>query len=515
MRKEYLCPTAVYWVAFFSVFLVGSVNVQGQSSMDKRKANRPNVIYVMADQLRHDAMGYAGNMKAKTPNLDKLAGESLNFTNCVSVSPVCAPHRASLLTGKYSSSTGMVVNELRINPNQTSIAHVVNDYGYNTGYIGKWHLYANEAGNHDEVRNAYIPPGPYRLGFNGEWKAFNFHHNNYSGYYFEDTPEKLQYEKAYEPEAQFDMAIDFVNRHANEENPFFLMLSVGVPHDPWRKEDVPEKYYEMFEEEEFRLPLSWKDSPDPLMDRNTDPHRWLNHWKKKIPEFKRGYHAQVASLDDYMGKLVRTLDSLGLSENTILVFSSDHGETFGENGRVYKMTFYEGAARIPFLIRWKGHIPEGLRSDALINTPDVMPTLLGLMDLPIPKEVEGMDLSHICLGKEGPEPEVAFLQGMGHTFLWNDGHEWRAVRDKRFTYATYLVDGSELLFDNQLDPLQMNNVIDDPYYASVYQDLKAKMQSKMEELNDEFKPSTWYKEHWVDENRNIISSAKGKFKSTN
>jgi arylsulfatase A-like enzyme len=175
------------------------------------------------------------------------------------------------------------------------------------------------------------------------------------------------------------------------------------------------------------------------------------------------------------------------------------------------MTFYEGAARIPFLIRWKGHIPAGLNSDALINTPDVMPTLLGLMDLPIPEGVEGMDLSSVCLGKGGKEPEIAFLQGMGHTFLWKDGHEWRAVRDKRFTYARYLIDGSELLFDNQKDPLQMNNVVDDPYYQDVYQDLKSKMKSKMEELNDEFKPSSWYRDKWIDESRNIISSAKGKF----
>jgi choline-sulfatase len=497
--------------AFLLMLFLGSNSLYSQNSTDVKKTKRPNVIYVMADQLRHDAMGYAGNHKAKTPNLDKLASESLNFTNCVSVSPVCAPHRASLLTGKYSSSTGMVVNELRINPNQKTIAHVVSNNGYNTAYFGKWHLYANEAGNHDKIRNAYIPPGPYRLGFDDEWKAFNFHHANYNGYYFENAPVKLQYDKPYEPEAQFDQAIDYVTEHANDENPFFMVLSVGVPHDPWRKEDVPEEYYNMFEDEEFRLPQSWQDTPDPLMDRNTDPERWLNHWKKKIPEFKRGYYAQVASLDDYMGRLMNTLEKSGIEENTIVVFSSDHGETFGENGRVYKMTFYEGAARIPFLIRWKGHIPAGLNSSALINTPDVMPTLLGLMDLPIPEGVEGMDLSSVCLGKGGKEPEIAFLQGMGHTFLWKDGHEWRAVRDKRFTYARYLIDGSELLFDNKKDPLQMNNVVDDPYYQDVYQDLKSKMKSKMEELNDEFKPSSWYRDKWIDESRNIISSAKGKF----
>ena len=266
----------------------------------------------------------------------------------------------------------------------------------------------------------------------------------------------------------------------------------------------------MFKDTSFKLPDNFQDTPDPYMDRNTNPERWEKYWMKEIPEMKRVYYAMVTSLDEYMGRLMAKLKELGIDENTIVIFSSDHGEMFGENGRVFKLTFYESAARIPLLIRWPGQIPAGLVSEATINTPDLMPTMLGLAGLTAPGEVEGMDLSHTCLGKPGPEPPFAFMQGMGHTFLWRDGHEWRAIRDKRFTYARYLIDGKECLFDNRQDPQQTKNLIGDPFYAGIHRNMKDAMETKMKDLGDEFKKVTWYRDNWLD-NRNIIRSARGDF----
>lgn len=472
---------------------------------------KPNLVYVFADQLRYDVFGFEGDEKAITPNIDKLAAEGVCFTNSVSVSPVCAPHRASLFTGKYTSSTGMVVNEIRMNPNHRTIAHVLNEGGYETGYIGKWHLWAAEAGGHNKVKNSYIPPGPYRLGFNGLWKSYNFHHNNFNSYYYEDEPEKIYYgEGVFEPEAQFDMAINFLKEHAGREKPFALFLSIGIPHDPWNKENVPEKYYNMFSDVEFPLPETMSDYPDQYMDRNTDPAKWLNYWKPNIPEFKRVYYAMNTALDTYMGRLTKALEDIDLTDNTILVFSSDHGEMFGENSRIYKMTFYDKAARIPFIIRWPDKIKKGRKEDACLNTPDIMPTLLGMMGFPVTGEVEGIDMSELVLTGKGEEPEFAFMQGMGHTYLWLDGFEWRAVRDKRYTYARYLRDGKELLFDNINDPLQKTNLVSNPDYADKLNEMRSKMASRMEELNDEFKQCTWYRDHWT-ENRVIKASARGRF----
>lgn len=487
-------------IIFIVFVLINNLGINAQNKVNKR----PNVIYVMADQLRHDVMGCSGDYKAHTPNLDRMAAEGLNVYNAVSVTPVCAPYRASLLTGKYTSSTGMVTNELRINPNQETIADALSAVGYQMGYIGKWHLWSNIAGNHDSIAAAYIPPGPYRLGFDGYWAAYNFHHENFKGYYFEDTDERKYYDKPYEPEAQFDLAMDFIAEKAGSKDPFALFLSIGVPHDPWTKDNVPKKYYNLFRDVEFRLPETWQDTPDPYMDRNTDQIKWLNYWKKEIPEQKRVYYSMVASIDDYMGRLYKKLDSLGIDDETMVIFTSDHGEMFGENGRVYKLTFYESAARIPFLIRWPNKIPKGLSSDVLLNTPDIMPTLLGMLDIDIPKSVEGMDFSEAFFGNLAPKKEVALMQGMGHTYLWEDGYEWRAVRSKTFTYAKYLVDGKELLFDNIKDPLQSHNLIKDPFYSEVLKKLKNAMKSKMDSLKDEFKPMSWYRKNWVDKNRNII-----------
>jgi arylsulfatase A-like enzyme len=135
-----------------------------------------NLIYVFADQLRRFSCGYAGDEFAHTPNIDRLARESLDVRNAASSTPVCAPYRATLMTGKYQSSTGMVINELRLSPEHECLGHVLSKGGYDTAYIGKWHLWANQLGHHDETINGFVPPGPYRLGFDQYWAAYNFNH---------------------------------------------------------------------------------------------------------------------------------------------------------------------------------------------------------------------------------------------------------------------------------------------------------------------------------------------------
>jgi arylsulfatase A-like enzyme len=132
----------------------------------------------------------------------------------------------------------MVINELRMNTRHTCLAHSLTRAGYDTGYIGKWHLYANQLGNHEDPKNSFVPPGPDRLGFDGYWAAYNFHHDYYRGYYHTDSPEKIVI-PGFEPDGQTDLAIDYVKRAAKSEKPFFLVLSVGTPHDPWVKDNVP------------------------------------------------------------------------------------------------------------------------------------------------------------------------------------------------------------------------------------------------------------------------------------
>ncbi len=475
---------------------------------------RPNIVYVLADQLGYGHCGYAGNLQAYTPSIDRLASQGVNFRQAVTSMPVCSAYRASLWTGKYTTSTGMVINELRMNPNHTCIAHVLTRAGYDTGYIGKWHLCANQLGNHLDPRNSFTPRGPYRLGFDGHWASYGFHHEYYGAYYHTESPEKIPYPKgAFEPDAQTDQAIEFVKSRANGEKPFCLILSVGTPHDPWRDGNVPKEDLERFRQTSFAPPPNYTEKLDPYGDA------WANrpHNPALIQREMRVYYAMTSNLDRNVGRLMQAVEEAGISEDTIFVFTSDHGEMFGSHGRRAKNIFYDEAARVPFVLRYPRRVRPGTVSDACLNTVDIFSTLLGLCGLgdATPKEVEGMDLSHLAMGKPGPEPEAALLMNTGACAAWEDGHEWRAIRDKRFTYAVYRgsekLPRRELLFDNVADPYQMTDLIDDPAHAQTAKRFREMLRDRMSDLNDTFPASTWYRGRWVDENRIIVASARGRF----
>lgn len=472
-----------------------------QDTMIKK---RPNLIYLFADQLRYQACGFAGDPFAQTPNMDRLANQGISFVNATSCSPVCAPYRASLLTGKYQSSHGLVINELRLSPNHQCFGHVLTDHNYQTAYIGKWHLWANELGNHDKARNAFVPPSPYRLGFDGYWAGYNFNHNSYNASYFNNTCQPIPY-KDYEPNAQTEMAIEFIKDVYLKDDPFALFLSWGPPHDPWHSENVPAEYADVFKDVDIPFRPNYSAGQDPYADT------WGNmgdDYANRLKDDMHGYYAQTANIDWNLGKIVEAIEQLGIVEDTILVFTSDHGEMFGSHGRCAKNIFYEEACRVPFLVRWSGEIPPESTTDTCLNTPDIMPTILSLMDLPVPSEAEGNNLSHSAYGRSGFEPDAAFLQGMGTTAAWRNGTEWRALRDKRYTYAVYRKDGKEYLFNNTTDPYQLTNLADNPSSRTQLKHYQDMLVERMRGLNDMFENCCWYRDHWTVD-RNIIRGAKG------
>jgi arylsulfatase A-like enzyme len=461
-----------------------------------------NLVYVFADQLRFDAIGCNGSPIAKTPNIDALSSRCLNLDNAVSGHPVCAPYRASLFTGKYTTSTGMVINEIRMNPNHRCFAHVLNDAGYETCYIGKWHLYAAQLGNHYDPKNSFIPKGPDRLGFDDCFAAYNFHHEYYApnAYYHLDTPEKI-YADGYEPTGMTDFAIDQLTRLSKGSKPFALFLSLGTPHDPWVPENVPPEYLEKFADAHIDLPPNYRGKNDPYADMWA---RFKRNERKALIDWMRVYHAMVAELDANVGKIAAALTSLGLDENTIFIFTSDHGEMFGAQGRRAKNIFYEEAVKVPFLMKWGSRLPKG-RADFCFNTVDIMPSLLTLMGLSYPVEVEGLDLSK-CLSGEADNEKGSLLMGTGPTAIFVNGYEWRAVRDKRYTYAVYLRDMNEFLFDRADDPHQMNNLAHNPDFQRIKDELRQDMYNQMAAINDGFWSNLEYRRHWI-KNRIIKKTA--------
>ncbi len=464
---------------------------------------KTNLIYIFADQLRYQSLGYTGDRNAITPNIDALCKESVNLCGAVSGHPVCAPYRASLLTGKYTTSTGMVINEIRMNTSHKTFAHVLNENGYETAYIGKWHMYAAELGNHYDPANSFIPKGPDRLGFNDYFNAYNFHHEYYgrSAYYHLDTPEKI-YCRKYEPDEQTDIAVEQLRRLSAGDKPFALFLSLGTPHDPWTADNVPAEYLEKFKDKEFELPPNYLPENDPHADE------WAKLSEKEreeLTEWMRVYYAMTANLDDNIGRLMAEIKALGLNQNTITVFTADHGELFGAHGRRAKNIFYEEAVRIPFLIKWEGRLQAGMKRDFVFNTVDIMPSLLSMMELEIPMEVEGKDYSACIEGREDTD-DGAFMMGTGPTAVFGDGYEWRAFRTRQYTYAVFKSDGQELLFDNGKDPYQMNSLIDNPEYKGIKENLKRRMREKMNEIGDGFENNSYYEKNWI-ENRIIKHTA--------
>ncbi len=489
-------------------------NTNAEATKPEQEAKRPNIVFVFADQMRADVLGYAGDTQAITPNIDRFAGQAMNFTEAVSVSPVSAPYRSSLLTGKYISSTGMIINEINLNLNHDFLAEVLTENGYNCGYIGKMHL-----------NDAYRRPnkkGPERYGFDDYWAGYTFWHESYKAFYTTDTEEEdnvmVDISGKYGPEEFTTLACNYMERASKEEKPFAMFLSWNPPHDPWVERNTDPACYARFKDAKFSLPENFKATPDPYMDRY--PGAYLNgkeSWKDEFingggyQETLRCYYAMNNSIDEQFGRIMAKIQELGIDDNTIVVFTSDHGEMFTSQGRMYKLTFYNEAARVPMLVRMPGG--KTGTSDVLINTPDIMPTLLGMAGLgdKIPAAVEGDDLSFVVKGGKGKEPEFALMQGMGHTHLWRDGFEWRAIRDHNYLYARYLRDGKEVFFDLNKDPMQMNDVSEEPNYASVLAQYRTKMAGKLASIKDEFKPCTWYRDNWMYKKFSVKAAAQGEF----
>ncbi len=413
-------------------------------------AKRPNVLFIFADQMRAFSMGCMGDKEIKTPNMDKLAKEGLTFTHAISGYPLCSPYRAMLLTGRYGHKTGEVGNEIELPASEITIAKALTQSGYKCGFIGKWHL---------EKTHAPFVPKERRLGFDAYWASRNLGGEQTGGFYCLDTPDEVPFE-GYEADVQTGLAIDFMKKHKAE--PFCLVMGWKPPHPP---RDVPKKFSDMY-------------PSDKLGQRANVPKDVDDRSNKTI------YYGQITSLDDNIGRIMKALDDLGIADNTIVCFSSDHGDMLASQGLQGKNVPYDESIRVPFLVRYPAKVKAGGKTDALLNSVDVMPTLLSLCGVQIPKPVQGTDLSAVVLGKGGKKPESVLLQRILGGGGKNNG-EWRGVRTPRYTYARWR-DKGWLLFDNEKDPYQMNNLIDKPEFKDLQAKMEAELQKLLKRTDDDF-----------------------------
>jgi len=440
-------------------------------------AGRPNLVFIFADQWRAQAAGYAGNKDVKTPHLDRLAKQSVNFSNAVSGCPVCSPYRASLMTGQYWLTHGIFYNDKPLNPDAVTIGKVYRRAGYETGYIGKWHLNGHDRNTSlQDGRKAFIPK-ERRQGFSF-WRVCECTHNYNRSLYYDETPEQ-RYWDGYDAIAQTREAQQYIRRYANK-SPFVLFMSWGPPHAPY--ETAPEKYRGMFDPAGISV---HPNVPESL--------------KEKAREELAGYYAHIAALDDCIGDVLDTLKECRVEENTIFVFTSDHGDMLRSHGQTKKQKPWDESVRIPFLLRYPAvHGKSGRTIDMPINTPDIMPTLLGLSSVTVPESVEGSDFSGTIKGTQPPDNDAALIMCPVPFHQWNyqrGGREYRGVRTRRYTYVRD-IKGPWLLYDNQADPYQLKNLCNDPKCATVRHELQTILSRKLKETNDQFLPGPEYMDKW-------------------
>jgi arylsulfatase A-like enzyme len=444
---------------------------------EQKFARKPNIIYIFADQMRKHVLGCYGNKMVPTPNFDAMAEAGTTFDNAISTWPVCSPYRAMLLTGMHPMANGTVANDTGLRDGLPTIAKVCKEQGYATAYIGKWHLEWN--------RKPFVPK-KRRQGFD-YWAVHNCSHQYMDHFYCTDTPKEIRF-KGYEPLVQTDLAIDYIKK--NKDKPFCLFMSWGPPHDPYTK--VPDEYKQRIplEEIELRENVAERDIVDHLIARDKPSEKLKESRKLRRAGFDNdeqlkkqkihGYFAHTAALDDCIGRIRSPLRDAGLADDTILMFSSDHGDMLGCHRMALKQMPFEESINVPFLVEYPRAVPKCKRTDALITPIDVMPTLLSLAGLKCPK-VDGKDFSDAARGVASNQRDAALIMKMlpgGGPYIINAVTPWRGVRTKRYTYANLFDHGPWLLYDNKEDPYQLNNLINKPEYA----ELQAKLEKRMREL---------------------------------
>jgi arylsulfatase A-like enzyme len=490
--------------AFLKLAAAGTAGMALPSCGGLQARQRPNVLFVFPDQLRANMCSVYGGRNLTTSNIDRLASEGVVFTNSVSTCPLCTPYRGMLQTGRYPTHSGIIFNFVEASPvqNPHCLADVFAAAGYATGYIGKWHLAAGAhkgtpmGGGHAVCSRGYDPdhdfvaPGPRRLGYR-HWQANVFHYDYQNYWWYEDELEK-RHSGRYETDTQTDQALAFMEKCRQSGQPFLLTVAPHPPHPPFVPSYTPAGYLER--------------APQAL---------W---WPPNVPadnpcsdEELRCYLAMIQNADDNLGRLLGYLDRSGLAEDTIVVFTSDHGEMLGSQGRIQKMVPYAESIDVPLVMRWPRQIAPGRRVDALQTPMDHLPTLCGLAGLAIPSEVDGADLSAVVTGRERDAREGVLIgyysSGELRFETGTSWPEWRGVRTKQHTYVRWLA-GAEELYDNLADPYQMQNLAADDAQPEVLGRLRAELADLLAAAHDDFRPGTDYSD-WYDDCRNLVRTALG------
>ncbi len=477
---------------------------------------RPNILYIMSDDhATHAISAYGGiyDDYLQTPNIDRIANEGILFNNVFCTNAICGPSRAAILTGKYSHINGYFKNERggKFDSTQWTFPVALKEIGYQTALLGKWHL------------------GTQPVGFD----YYKYHDNpGQQGFYYDpiynENGTKVK-EEGYATSLTTDHALNWLQQGRDKNQPFLMMLQYKAPHRNW---DPEEKYLDLFKDIELPYPATFEDDyatreltagdTDMTMDffnrkdmklmspegmKNGELQQWYGWGNKrgfgegwlpndtmtinearrwKYQRYMKDYLACVKSVDDNIGRVLQYLDENGLSENTIVVYTSDQGFYLGDHGWFDKRFMYEQSLRMPFLLRYPPLVKEHFENNDIITNIDFAPTLLDLAGVSIPEEVQGRSFAQNIAG-ETPEDWKQNMYYHYYEFpFWHHVQPHYGIRNERYKliHFYYNVDVWEF-YDLENDPDELNNAINDPQYTDIIAQMKIDLKERQVEFGDD------------------------------
>ncbi|MEG1835528.1 MAG: sulfatase-like hydrolase/transferase [Oscillospiraceae bacterium] len=420
---------------------------------------KPNIIFYFSDQQRWDTIN-----NEVTPNLMKLASEGIKFENSFTCQPVCGPARACLQTGLYATQNKCYWNGIPLPSDIKPLAEYFNDAGYETAYVGKWHLASDRLPNIGFHCEKTAVPKEKQGGYKDYWRAsdvLEFTSHGYDGYVFDGEGNQIDF-KGYRADAINQFALDYLDQKTSDK-PFFMFVSHIEPHH--------QNDHHCYEGPKELVP-KFKDYPIP-----PDLSFLKGDYKEMYPD----YLAAINSLDSNVGKLVEKLKEKGIYENTIIIYTSDHGSHFKTRNVEYKRSCHDSATHTPLIISG-GAFKGGKSDDRIVSLIDLPPTLLDMAGIDIPKSYSGKSL--IKQMNDGIQRDCAFIQ-------ISESQCGRAIRTKDYKYCVktlppigYVHHSSPIYFEDYLydlkkDPIEKDNLIKSSEYASVRKELKQKLINQM------------------------------------
>jgi len=438
---------------------------------------KPNIIVVFTDQQRWDTLGCYGQSLGVSPHLDQMAEHGVIFTNAFTCQPVCGPARSIMQTGLYASETGCFRNGIALHPRHKTVAQYLSEEGYKVGYIGKWHLASDDLFFREKIadkrvyRKRAIPP-ILRGGYKDYWVASDvLEHTStpFEGHLFNGQMEKVEF-KGYRVDELTKFALGFLEQ-SKESQPFFLFLSYLEPH---QQNNFPNDHHFVGPEgskekfKDFQVPgdLEGKEG----------------NWRENYAEYLGCCH----SIDQNVKRIEKKLKELGLTENTYIIYMSDHGCHFRTRNKEYKRSCHESSIHIPLIL--KGPLfQESQRLSELVSTVDIPATILDLAGIPIPENFRGNSLAKLYQGRSESWKEEIFIQ-------ISESQVGRALRTDKWKYsvkapyrlgvfhknsALYM---EEFLYDLEKDPYERHNLVKDPSHASLRKELAQTLRAKIHEI---------------------------------